>query len=108
MSNPNKSKNLKNQSTSSKKSGQVLSINAKLSKEEKKKMRYAAKTNMMNINVLCTNNKVIITKSTLGLSKMDNYSDPLSGHIAWNPKANRNIIDKNSSFAKKFGDLSSF
>lgn len=83
----------------------------KLSKDEKKALRIKAKNANNIINILFSNGTKFITKSSVGnkkeLSNIEIYTYPLA-HIAWNPKKPRNIIDQNSSFAKKFGDLSSF
>jgi hypothetical protein len=83
----------------------------KLSKDQKKKARQSAKFSNNTLSILCTNGKRITTKSSIGnhdqKSNLEIYSDPFM-HVAWNPKKARNVIDKNSSFAKKFGDLSSF
>lgn len=90
----------------------VKNTNVKMSKEEKKKLRKNAKFNSGVISILCTNGKKLITKSTLAKPDQSNsieiYSDPFM-HNAWNKNKAKNIIDKNSSFAKKFKtDLSSF
>jgi hypothetical protein len=85
--------------------------NVKVPKEQKKKLRQKAKFANNPISILCTNGKEILTSSSVARdsqkSRTEIYSDPFM-HVAWNPKKARNIIDKNSSFAKKFGDLSSF
>lgn len=82
----------------------------KIGVSDKKKIRFEAKYSNQPITILCTNGKTLVTRSTAGhkdkMHTVEIYSDPFT-HVAWNPNKTKTNISKNSSFAKRFGDLSS-
>ena len=78
------------------------------SQSVKKAKRKAAKELNQLMEIRCTNGKVLLTRSSNGkkneVTKAEVYTDAYIA-VAWNPSRIRNISNKHSAFAKRYGSL---